>query len=218
MEDSFSTDANFVDVPGVRIDEMARVADEALTLSSCTAACSTGASGTIRSPWFARNQRATRYDMIIRSPGASETTSSSEPFTHDEDLLRLLQALKIERVRLIASQITRSRFRDRLPWAGRESSSSFTRSVQLRGSDVWVGTKFNAIMGALGRQDLSGAVVIFLSAWVDGPYRTAAEVNPLGRERDREMVTRAHRLGRLAPNRKGLEPRSGDSGGPPREG
>ena len=42
--------------------------------------------------------------------------------------------------------------------------------------------------------------------WVDGPYRKPEEVNPLLRERVREMVTRAFPLSRLAPNCKGLEP------------
>jgi len=59
---------------------------------------------------------------------------------------------------------------------------------------------------ALGQKDLSGAVEVFLSMWVDGPYRTAEQVNPLVRERVREMVTRAFPLSRLAPNCKGLEP------------
>ena len=42
--------------------------------------------------------------------------------------------------------------------------------------------------------------------WVDGPCRKPEEVNPLVRERVREMVTRAFALSRLAPNCKGLEP------------
>lgn len=62
------------------------------------------------------------------------------------------------------------------------------------------------MMQSLAHQDLSGAVEVFLTMWVDGPYRTPAEVNPLLRERVREMVTHAFRLSRLAPNCKGLEP------------
>ena len=38
------------------------------------------------------------------------------------------------------------------------------------------------------------------------PYRKPEEVNPLVRERVREMVTRSLGLSRLAPNSKGLEP------------
>jgi 3-oxoadipate enol-lactonase len=49
--------------------------------------------------FFATNYRAIRYDM--RSPGQSETTPTSQPFTHHEDLLRFLGALKISRVLLV---------------------------------------------------------------------------------------------------------------------
>jgi pimeloyl-ACP methyl ester carboxylesterase len=49
--------------------------------------------------FFATNYRAIRYDM--RSSGQSETTPTSQPFTHHEDLLRFLGALKISRVLLV---------------------------------------------------------------------------------------------------------------------
>ena len=82
-------------------------------------------------------------------------------------------------------------------------------SPGLRGydfRDLWLGTKFAAMMEALSRKELAGAVEVFLTTWVDGPYREPAEVNPLVRERVREMVTRSFGLSRLAPNCKGLEP------------
>jgi pimeloyl-ACP methyl ester carboxylesterase len=62
------------------------------------------------------------------------------------------------------------------------------------------------MIAALGQQDLGGAVEIFLTMWVDGPHRTAADVNSQVREQVREMVTRALRLSRLAPNCIGLDP------------
>jgi len=72
--------------------------------------------------------------------------------------------------------------------------------------DPWVGTNFAAMIGALGKQNLNGAVEVFLHMWVDGPYRKPQEVDFGVRERVREMVTRAFPLSRLAPNCKGLEP------------
>jgi pimeloyl-ACP methyl ester carboxylesterase len=82
-------------------------------------------------------------------------------------------------------------------------------SPGLRGyeyRDPWVGAGFTAMMGALARQDLNGAVETFLTMWVDGPQRKPNEVNPLVRAGCREMATCAFRLSRLAPNCKGLEP------------
>ena len=61
-------------------------------------------------------------------------------------------------------------------------------------------------MRSLGQQNLSDAVDVFLRMWIDGPCRTPDQVDPLVREREREMVTRSFRLSRLAPNCKGLEP------------
>ena len=58
----------------------------------------------------------------------------------------------------------------------------------------WLGTNFAAMMEALSRKELAAAVEVFLTMWVDGPYREPAEVNPLVRERVREMLTRSFGL------------------------
>jgi pimeloyl-ACP methyl ester carboxylesterase len=82
-------------------------------------------------------------------------------------------------------------------------------SPGLRGYDFrdpWVETKFGAMMRALSQRDLNGAVEVFLTMWVDGPFRRPAEVNPLVRERVREMASRSFGLSRIAPNCKGLDP------------
>jgi len=82
-------------------------------------------------------------------------------------------------------------------------------SPGLRGyefRDPWVGNEFALMVEALRRGDLGGSVEVFLTMWVDGPYRKQAEVSPLVRERVREMVMHAFRMSRLAPNCKGLEP------------
>lgn len=156
--------------------------------------------------FFAHHHCAIRYDM--RSSGQSETQPYSEPFTHHEDLLHFLQALNLQRVSLVGLSnyavaldftIAYPRLVEKLVLV-----SPGLRGYEFR--DAWVETKFSAMIQALGQQNLSGAVEVFLTMWVDGPYRTPDEVNPLVRERVREMVTRAFRLSRLAPNCKGLEP------------
>jgi pimeloyl-ACP methyl ester carboxylesterase len=49
--------------------------------------------------FFAQRYQAVRYDM--RGAGRSDTTPSTEPFAHHEDLNHLLQALQIEQVSLV---------------------------------------------------------------------------------------------------------------------
>jgi pimeloyl-ACP methyl ester carboxylesterase len=156
--------------------------------------------------FFARNYRAIRYDM--RSSGRSETTPTSEPFTHHEDLLCFLRALRIRRVSLVGL----SNYAVALDFAiayPELIEKLVLASPGLRGyafRDPWVGIKFAAMLQALDRRDLNAAVEVFLSMWVDGPYRNPGEVNPLVRARIGEMVTKAFRLSRQAPNCKGLEP------------
>lgn len=204
LPDPIAANSAFVDIPGVRLayDTAGRGAHVVFLHGGLLH----------RRQWdaqfvfFAGNYRAIRYDM--RCSGQSETMPTSQPFTHHEDLLHFLKALNISRVSLvghsnyaIALDFTMAypELVERLVLV-----SPGLRGYEFR--DAWVGMRFSAMIQALGQQDLSGAVEVFLSMWVDGPYRTAEEVNPLVRERVREMVTRAFPLSRLAPNCRGLEP------------
>jgi pimeloyl-ACP methyl ester carboxylesterase len=144
----------------------------------------------------------------MRCSGESKTTPATEPFTHHEDFRKFLRALEIDRVSLAGLSnyavaldftIAYPELVDKLVLV-----SPGLRAYDFR--DTWVGTQFAAMMQALSRQDLSGAVEVFLTMWVDGPYRKPTEVNSPVRERVREMVTRCFGLSRLAPNCKGLEP------------
>jgi 3-oxoadipate enol-lactonase len=204
MEGKVETTASIIDVPGVRIAyEMAGLGPSLIFLHG----------GLLdRRMWedqfafFAKSHRAIRYDM--RSTGQSETAPTDEPFTHHQDLLQFLNALQIDRVSLIglSNYAIALDFTIAYPWL---VERLVLVSPGLRGYDFrdpWVGTEFAAMMQALGQQDLSGAVDVFLTMWVDGPYRKPEEVNPLVRENVREMVTRSLGLSRLAPNSKGLEP------------
>ena len=156
--------------------------------------------------FFARSHRAVRYDM--RCAGESETTPTNEPFTHHEDLRQFLRALEINQVSLVGLSnhaialdftISYPELVDKLVLV-----SPGLRGYDFR--DPWVGTKFAVMTQALSRKELATAVEVFLTMWVDGPYREPAEVNPVVRERARQMVTRSFRLSRLAPNCNGLEP------------
>jgi len=204
MENAADTETSFVAIPGVRLAYDSAGQGAAVVFLN---------GGLLdRRQWdgqftfFSRNYRTIRYDL--RGSGDSETTQSGEPFTHHEDLIRLLQALKIERVSLVGL----SNYAIALDFAIAYPvlvDKVVLVSPGLRGyefRDPWVGARFAAMMTALGQQDLGGAVEIFLTMWVDGPHRTAADVNAQVREQVREMVTLALRLSRLAPNCKGLDP------------
>ena len=156
--------------------------------------------------FFAQNHRAVRYDM--RCAGESETTPTNEPFTHHEDLHQFLKALEISQVSLVGLSNHAVALDFTLAYPEVVEKLVLV-SPGLRGYDFrdpWVGTKFALMMEALGRKELAVAVEVFLTMWVDGPYREPAEVNPLVRERVREMVIRSFGLSRLAPNCNGLEP------------
>lgn len=198
------TKVNFVDLPGVRIAyDMAGTGTPLIFLHG----------GLLdRRQWdaqfafFATRCYAIRYDM--RGAGDSETTPCAEPFTHHEDLFRFLHALKISRASLVGLSNYAVALDFAIAYPGLVEklilASPGLRGYEFR--DNWVTSKFNVMIGALGQQNLSGAVEVFLTMWVDGPHRPPDEVSPVVRDQVRQMVTRAFRLSRLAPNCKGLEP------------
>src|SRR6516164_1886256 len=143
MEANINTLSGFVDVPGVRLsyDVAGRGSDLVLLHGRLLD----------RRMWdgqfgfFARNYRAIRYDM--RSSGRSETTPTSEPFTHHEDLLCFLRAaLRIPRVSLVGL----SNYAVALDFAiayPELIEKLVLASPGLRGyafRDPWVGIKFAA--------------------------------------------------------------------------
>ena len=124
----------------------------------------------------------------MRGAGQSEVISCIEPFAHHEDLFRLLQGLQIGR----ASLVGHSNYGVALDFAITHPESVHKLvlvSPGLRGykfRDPWVGTEFAAMIAALEQKDLNGAVEVFLRMWVDGPYRTPAQIDPLMRQRARK--------------------------------
>jgi 3-oxoadipate enol-lactonase len=116
--------------------------------------------------FFAQHYEVIRYDM--RSCGQSETTPSSEPYTHHDDLYAFLRWLQIPHVSLVGL----SNYAIVLDFA-----IAYPKLVQklalvspgLRGHefrDPRVGTHFAAVLRALEQQDLNGAVEVFLTVWV----------------------------------------------------
>ena len=204
MQDHHDGESGFVAIPGVRLAyDSAGQGAVVLFLNG----------GLLdRRQWdgqftfFAQDNRAIRYDM--RSSGESETMPSSDPFTHHEDLFRLLQSLRIDRVSLVGLSNHAVALDFAIAYPAMVEKMVLV-SPGLRGyeyRDTWVGARFGAMMAALREQDLGSAVEIFLTMWVDGPNRTPADVNAQVREQVREMAARALRLSRLAPNCTGLDP------------
>lgn len=204
IADTIPVHQGFVDLPGVRLAyERAGHGDAIIFLHG----------GLLdRRMWddqfsyFARQYQALRYDL--RSAGQSETMPSAEPYAHHDDLYHFLQALQLKQVSLVGL----SNYATALDFA-----IAYPEMVQklvlvspgLRGyefRDPWIGTHFAAMLRALEQRDLTGAVEVFLTMWVDGPYRTSAQVDPVVRERVREMVAHAFPMSRYAPNNRGLEP------------
>jgi pimeloyl-ACP methyl ester carboxylesterase len=147
-----------------------------------------------------------RYDL--RSAGQSETQLSPEPYAHHEDLRHLFQALAIPRASLVGLSNHAIALDFALAYPDLVHKLVLA-SPGLRGyafQDPWVEERFGAMLHALEQRDLDGAVEIFLTMWLDGPYRTPAQVAPSIRERARAMVAHAFPVSRLAPNAMGLEP------------
>src|SRR6516162_11132832 len=174
MPRDFATDVSFVDIPGVRI------AYECAGQGSSLAFLHGGLLD--RRMWdgqfafFAGTHRAIRYDM--RGAGQSETTPTAEPFTHHEDLRELLKALNIDHVSLIGLSNYAIALDFTIAYPELVEKLVLV-SPGLRGYDFrdpWVGTRFAAMMQSLSKREVDEAVEVFLTMWVDGPYRKPEEV------------------------------------------
>lgn len=204
MTTSISVTQGFVDLPGVRLAyDSAGQGDAVVFLHG----------GLLdRQVWdgqftvFAQHHHVLRYDL--RSAGQSETTPTTEPYTHYADLYGFLQALQIDQVTLVGH----SNYGIALDFAliyPHLVRKLVIVSPGLRGyafRDPWAGERFAALGQALSQRDLAGAVEVFLTMWVDGPQRQPDEVDHEARERLRLMVTHAFAMSRFAPNSVGIEP------------
>ena len=204
MKSDFSPEVRYVDISGVRLAY--DVGGRGANLLFLHGGLLDRRMWDRQFAFFFTKYRTIRYDM--RGAGQTETTPSAEPFTHHEDLHDFLGALKINRVSLVGLSnyavaldftIAHPQLIEKLVLV-----SPGLRGYEPR--DPWLRTNFASMMQALGKQDLTGAVEVFISMWVDGPYRMPTDVDSAVREQVREMATRSLGLSRLAPNCTGLEP------------
>jgi 3-oxoadipate enol-lactonase len=117
-------------------------------------------------------------------------------FVHANDLLTVLNALKVERAALIGLSM------------GGNTAIEFTLThpervagLVLIGSglngydtDASVGQSWQAVGDAYNRGDLNGAAEITLRFWTDGTNRTPDQVNPQARSQVREMTLQNFRI------------------------
>jgi len=195
----------FVEIPGVRLYyEMAGDGEPLVLLHS---GLLDGRMWDEQFPYFAQHYQALRYHR--RSAGKSETSPSTEPYTHYQDLYQLLSALNIQRATLVGlsegSRVVID-FSIAHPEMVRKLVVVSPAMSGFEYHDEWIVKHGEAMEQALKQRDLAGAVEEFLIMWVDGPYRTPEQVDPAVRERVRKMVTNAFPLSRLAPNVQYLDP------------
>lgn len=142
--------------------------------------------------WLAQHYQVLCYD--VRRFGRSHSIAAAKPvtYTDHEDLYCLLQFLGIEKTALIGVSNGGRIALDfilaypdlvaaLIPVASALSGYEFT--------DAATEQKDTASDEAFNRGDIEQAVELTLQLWVDGPRRTAAQVDPNVRERVRQMMT-----------------------------
>ncbi len=142
--------------------------------------------------WLARRYRVLCYD--VRRFGRSHSIAAANPITYTdhEDLYYLLKFLGIEKAALIGvsnggrialdfTLVYPDMVAALIPVASALSGYEFT--------DVATNQKDIASDEAFNQGDIEQAVELTLQLWVDGPHRTAAQVEPTVRERVRQMMT-----------------------------
>lgn len=143
--------------------------------------------------WDANWQLLTEQYTVLRYDlrGHGKSVMPAGPFSHVADLAELLRVLHIEQVSLIGVSM------------GGEIAIDFTLEHPSNVAALipvscapsgYQGSpdlepRWAAIFTALEQGDFAGAVELELQLWVDGPRRTPNQVNPIVRERVREMDT-----------------------------
>jgi len=156
---------------------------------------------------FGEQYQVIRYDWR----GCGRSPMPEQPFSHRADLHALFQQLGVERAVLVGASFggrTAVQFAldhpemvDALVLVGAGVGAT-TPSEQL--VQVW-----DEVEAAMAAGDVERANELELRAWVDGPGRTPQQVDPLVRERVREMNGNNLRLAVDAPEEP-LEPPAKD--------
>ncbi len=158
-------------------------------------------------PFFAQHYQTIRYDM--RCAGKSETRPTTEPYTQYQDLYEFLQALHISRATLVglsAGARTAIDFSLAYPEVVEKLVVVSPGMSGYEYLDPWTHEHGRKMLTALMQKNLASAVDEFLTLWIDGPYRTPAQVASSIRASAREMATHSFPLTRLAPNVQELLP------------
>jgi pimeloyl-ACP methyl ester carboxylesterase len=136
-------------------------------------------------PVLAQHYRVVRYDRR----GFGNSTLTPGPFSHRRDLYQLLKFLGIERAHLLGCSAGGATVIDfALEHPDMTSSlvlvSSALGGYQFQGD---MPRPLQELMAALQANDLNQAAELAVRIWIDGPQRTADQVDTRVRERGREM-------------------------------
>ncbi len=152
---------------------------------------------------FAQHYRVICYDL----PGFGRTEMRGESFAYYDQAAALLRALGAERAHVVGIS-----FGGKVALDFALSYPAMVASLVLIAPSVGGDTTPNEMVrqfvaqedALLEQGDLDGAAELNVRMWVDGPYRTPDQVNPLVRDRVREMQRHAFTL--VEP--EGMEERS----------
>jgi pimeloyl-ACP methyl ester carboxylesterase len=134
---------------------------------------------------------AVRYDA--RGHGRSDGIPAGDHAAH-ADLIALLDHLGLDRVAAVGLSLGARTLIDAAIVYPHRFSALLLASPGYSGiefTDPFVIAQDEAMDRAAAAQDLDGLVEAFLRAWVDGPHRSPAEVDPAVRERCRAAALTA---------------------------
>jgi 3-oxoadipate enol-lactonase len=181
------TERGFLDVEGARLYYTVAGTGEPLLLIHAGVADSRMWDEQI--PVFAQHNRVMCYDL----PGFGRTELRAGSFAYYDQIAALLGTLGVERAHVVGIS-----FGGKVALDFALSYPAMVASLVLIAPSVGGNTpsddvrQFVAQEDALLEQgDLDGATELNVRMWVDGPYRTPEQVNPLVRERVREMQRHA---------------------------
>ncbi len=134
---------------------------------------------------FARHYRVLRYDMR----GFGESKFSEGPFSHRRDLHDLLQALGIERARLVGCSMGGGAVIDFALAYPAQAAALVLVNSGLGGYPFQgeMPKPLQELMAALFARDFERAADLAVRIWIDGPRRTPDQVDARIRARAREM-------------------------------
>lgn len=141
--------------------------------------------------WLARRYQVLCYD--VRRFGHSHSIApNAVTYTDHEDLYYLLKFLGISQAALVGVS-NGGRIALDFALAYPEMVAALIPVASALGgyeyTDEATEQKDSDSDAAFNRGDIEQAVELTLQLWVDGPYRTAAQVDPAVRERVRQMMT-----------------------------